>query len=250
MASRFWWYTACNTALRGTLALFCDYKVEGRENMPNSGPLLVVGNHQSNMDPPIVAVSLPRNSRFLAKDGLFWFPPAALFLKAYGAHPVKRDQADYGAYQWVLGQLALPNGVVTMFPEGTRSPSRMRRARPGIASLAIRSGVPILPVGIVGTETFGTYMRVFYPKGRIRVRIGKPFKLAPLPGPASKQALDEITAEIMGRIAVLIPESYHGYYAAPHREWKHTVDLESPDTRTAEVARVRPEAAVAGDRKA
>ncbi|MBI4220515.1 MAG: 1-acyl-sn-glycerol-3-phosphate acyltransferase [Chloroflexi bacterium] len=230
MRFKFWWYTACNAAFRGTLALFCDYRVEGRHNVPRSGPLLVVANHQSNMDPPIMGVSLPRNSRFLAKDGLFWLPPAALFLRAYGAHPVKRDQADFGAYQWVLGQLGLPNGVVTMFPEGTRSPSRMRKARPGIASLAIRSGATILPVGIAGTETFGTYMRVLYPKGRIRVSIGKPFRIAPLPGPASREALEEITTEIMARIAVLIPESYHGHYAqVATREWKYTVELGEGD---------------------
>lgn len=245
MGFRFWWYKACNTALRGTLALFCDYKVEGRENVPRSGPLLIVGNHQSNMDPPIVAVSVPRNSRFLAKDGLFRFLPAALFMRAYGAHPVRRDQVDFRAYQWVLGRLELPNGVVTMFPEGTRSPGKMRRARPGIASLAIKSGVPILPVGICGTETFGTYLRVLYPKGRIRVSIGKPFRLVPLPGPASKQVLEEITTEIMGRIAMLIPDSYHGHYTTQHREWKHTMDLDSSDARTADVTRARRGAAVA-----
>lgn len=230
MGFKFWWYRACNMAFRVTLALFGDYRVEGRKNVPRSGALLVVANHQSNMDPPVMAVSLRRNSRFLAKDGLFWFPPAALFLRAYGAHPVKRDQADFGAYQWVLEQLALPNGVVTMFPEGTRSPNRMRKARPGIASLAIRSGATILPVGITGTETFGTYMRVFYPKGKIRVRIGKPFRIAPLPGPASREVFEEITTEIMGRIAALTPDSYHGHYSpAAAMEWKHTTELGEGD---------------------
>jgi 1-acyl-sn-glycerol-3-phosphate acyltransferase len=247
MRFKFWWYTACNAAFRGTLALFCDYRVEGRKNVPRSGPLLVVANHQSNMDPPIMGVSLTRNSRFLAKDGLFWLPPAALFLRAYGAHPVKRDQADFGAYQWVLGQLALPNGVVTMFPEGTRSPGKMRKARPGIASLALRSGATILPVGITGTETFGTYMRVFYPKGRIRVRIGRPFRIAPLPGPASREALEEITNEIMGRIASLIPESYHGHYApAARMEWKHTIALDEGETAPGSQARQARTGARAG----
>jgi 1-acyl-sn-glycerol-3-phosphate acyltransferase len=227
MAFKFWWYAVCNTAFRGTLALFCDYRVEGRENVPRRGQLLVVANHQSNMDPPIVGVSFPRPSRFLAKDGLFWLPPAALFLRAYGAHPLKRDQADFAAYSWVLEQLALPNGVVTIFPEGTRSPGRMRRARSGIASLALRSGVPIVPVGIAGTETFGSYMRVFYPKGRIHVRIGRPFRLVPLAGPVTRQTLDAITTEIMGRIAELVPDRYHGQYAAAHREWRYTRDLEA-----------------------
>jgi 1-acyl-sn-glycerol-3-phosphate acyltransferase len=153
---------------------------------------------------------------------LFGTLPAALFLRAYGAHPLKRDQADFAAYSWVLEQLALPNGVVTIFPEGTRSPGRMRKARPGIASLAIRSGVPIVPIGIEGTETFHSYMRVLYPKGRIRVRIGQPFRLRQVGGPPNRETLEAMTTEIMGRIALLVPEKYHGHYAAAGREWKYT----------------------------
>lgn len=232
MAFRFWWYKACNTAFRGTLAAFCDYQVEGRHLIPGSGPLLIVANHQSNMDPPIMGVSLTRNSRFLAKDGLFRFPPASLFLRAYGAHPVKRDQVDVGAYQWVIGQLRQPNGTVTIFPEGTRSPGKMRRARPGIASLAIRSGATVLPVGITGTENFGTYMRVFYPAGWIRVRIGYPFRVDANEEASGKQGLEEVTTEIMLRIAALLPSSYHGHYAGHvGQPWKHTRDVNLTDTK-------------------
>ncbi|MBI4220690.1 MAG: 1-acyl-sn-glycerol-3-phosphate acyltransferase [Chloroflexi bacterium] len=231
MAFNFAWYRTCNAALRGTLALFCDFRVEGRENVPRRGPLIVVANHQSNMDPPVVGVSLPRPSRFLAKDGLFRLPPAALFLGAYGAHPVRREQADFGAYQWVLEQLKLPNGVMTIFPEGTRSPGKMRRARPGIAALAARSGATLIPVGITGTETFGTYMRVLYPAGRIHVKIGRPFRLQQLKG-IDKKTMEEITTEIMARVASLIPAQYHGYYATElGRDWKHTIELDGQLTK-------------------
>ncbi|MBI4306857.1 MAG: 1-acyl-sn-glycerol-3-phosphate acyltransferase [Chloroflexi bacterium] len=252
MAFNFAWYRSCNFALRGTLALFSDFRVEGRENVPKRGPLIVVANHQSNMDPPIVAVSLPRTSRFLAKDGLFWFPPSALFLKAYGAHPVRREQADFGAYRWVLGQLALPNGVVTLFPEGTRSPGKMRRARPGIASLATRSGAALLPLGISGTETYGSYMRVFYPAGRIHVKIGRPFRLKPLTS-IDKQTMEEITTEIMARIACLIPSKYHGHYASEtDREWRHTIDFdaESPAAEAGGAPVAEKTSLAAGSRRA
>ena len=116
-----WLYASCNVTQRFTLRAFADWKVTGRENVPSMGPLVVVANHLSNLDPPLLGASLPRRIRFLAKDTLFVGGPLVRwFLGSYGAFPVNRDGADVRAYRWAL-KLLNNDGALVVFPEGTRS---------------------------------------------------------------------------------------------------------------------------------
>lgn len=203
-----------NRALRVTLAMFADFAVEGRENIPDNGPLIVVANHQSNMDPPILAASLRRDTRFLAKDSIFKgiTPLGVWFLRSYGAHPLRRGQMDLAALRWALAELKRPNTTLALFPEGTRNPGAMKKAVSGIVPLAARAGIPILPVGITGVEGMSTWLRVLKPKGTIRVRIGQPFRLN-VNNKLSKTETEAAASEIMGRVALLLPASYRGVYA-------------------------------------
>lgn len=205
-------YSTATTLVRGALRLFGDWKVEGRECVPPMGPLLVVSNHQSNMDPPILAASIPRRINFMAKRGLFHYPVVSLFLKAYGTFPLNRDGGDLAAIQWSIKMLSR-DAALGIFPEGTRSPGAMRKAIPGIALVALRSGAPILPVGITGTERIGPLWQVAIPRGEFRVRIGQPFSIPPLEGRVSREQMEAITTMIMERVAALLPESYRGVYA-------------------------------------
>ena len=116
------------------------------------------------------------------------------------------------AYRWVVDQLNNDRAVV-LFPEGTRSPNGMREAKQGVAQIALRAGVPILPIGITGTERMGSWARVFFPRGAIRVSIGKKFRLPEIEGKPTREYLDSMTLLIMGRIAELLPEQYQGAYA-------------------------------------
>ena len=206
-------YSAANWSLRRTAGFFADYKVSGKDIVPKSGPLIVVANHQSNMDPPILAASVPRRLKFLAKAEIFEWGWAAFLLNAWGAFPVHRGETDRGAYEWLLRELTTPKGAVALFPEGTRSPRGMRGAKRGVATLALRSGAALLPVGLTGTETMSNYLRVLNPTGTIRVNIGRPFAIHAGWAPESRDGLDALTAEIMGRVAGLLPKGYRGVYA-------------------------------------
>ena len=89
----------------------------------------------------------------------------------------------------------------------------MRQAIPGIALIALRSGAPILPVGMTGTERTGPPWQVAIPTGEFRVKIGQPFSIPPIEGKVSREQLEAITTMIMERVAALLPESYRGVYA-------------------------------------
>ena len=209
-------YYVSNFLQRITLRLFADYSVEGSEHVPPMGPLIVVANHQSNMDPPLLATSFPRRIRFLAKDTIFRGPAARWFLTSYGAIPLNRAGVDVRAFRHAMRELDA-GGVVTVFPEGTRSPGAMRRAHSGVARLALLSQAPLLPVGITGTENIGHWMRVVNPTGRLHVRIGSAFTIPPIDGRPSKDALNSMTEMVMRRVADLLPESYRGVYGAGSR---------------------------------
>ena len=193
------------------LRLLADWRVSGRENVPPMGPLIVVANHRSNFDPSLLSTSLPRRIRFLAKEDLFRQPLARWFLRSYGAHPLNRGRVDVSAYRWTLDQLALDRAVV-LFPEGTRSRGGMKKAKTGVARIAIKTQAPILPVGITGTERLRSPARVFNPTGTLRVNIGTVFTVPNIEGRLAVEVLDSITSMIMQRVAALLPPDQRGAY--------------------------------------
>jgi 1-acyl-sn-glycerol-3-phosphate acyltransferase len=198
------------------LRTFADWRVTGRGNVPPYGPLIIVANHQSYFDSPLLSTSIPRRTRFLAKDALFKGPVVSWLLRSYGAYPLSRNSADIGAYRWALRQLERDRAIA-LFPEGTRTLGGMRKAHPGVALLALRSQAPILPVGITGTERLGSIFRVFKPTGTVGVNMGAPFSLPNVDGNPGREVLDSLTEMIMQRIAALLPKAYHGVYAITPR---------------------------------
>ena len=205
-------YKASNVAQKITLGVFADYKVTGKEHVPLDGPLIIVANHQSNLDPAFLSPSLPRRIRFLAKDSIFRVPLANWFLRTYGAFPLNRDGVDITAHRWSVAHLK-SGGALALFPEGTRNPRGMGLAHPGVARLALSTKTRLLPVGITGTEGLGSVLRVFNPTGRIRMNIGEPFELPPVEGRPGKDEMEAITGMIMRRIAALLPAEYRGMYS-------------------------------------
>ena len=208
-----WVFSVCATAQRGTLRAFADCTVTGVENVPPVGPLIVVCNHQSYVDPSFLASLFPRRVWFLAKHTLFSTSIGNWFFRNWGAYPLRREAADPRAYRWMLDMLSRDQ-VIALFPEGTRSPGAMRRAVPGVERLALKSQAPILPVGMTGTEGLENWRRLCVPARRIRIEIGQAFSLPAIEGRPTREVLAGLNDMIMGRVAELLPVSYRGVYGS------------------------------------
>jgi 1-acyl-sn-glycerol-3-phosphate acyltransferase len=207
-------YQAGTALARLCFTAFANWTVEGREAVPPRGPLIVVSNHLSNADPPFLAASLPRRLHFMGKRELFAVPPVGALLRAIGVHPMNREGVDVAALRWNLNLLK-NDGVVALFPEGTRSRTKgMIRGRSGVAYLAIKSQAPVLPVAVMGTERIGSYARLPMPLCSVTVRVGQPFSLPIIEGKMPRPVLEDLTTMIMSRVAALLPPEYRGYYAA------------------------------------
>ena len=193
------------------LRILVRREVRGTENVPTEGPLIVIANHLNIADPPILSASLQRRIVYMAKEESFRHPIQGPLVRGFRAFPVRRGQLDRRALRW--SQQTLKEGLALgMFPEGTRSKTAtLQPARSGTALIALRSGAPILPVGITGTEKILGVSFIF---GRVRiiVNIGKPFTLPPVDGKLTKAQLASTTEVIMRRVAELLPESYKGVY--------------------------------------
>ena len=206
-----WFYYVARVIVRVILKLLTRCQVKGRENIPSQGPLLIVANHLSLVDPPLLSVSFSRKVIFMAKKELFRFKLIGYFIGSFGAFSVHRGRLDRKAmrqaYQVLADGLAL-----VMFPEGTRSRSgRLQPAFPGPALIAMRSGAPILPVGIIGTEKIKGVTGLLR-RPQITVNVGHPFHLPPANSRLTKAELAELTNSIMERIAELLPLEYRGDY--------------------------------------
>ncbi len=206
-----WFYYVARLLVRMLLLLLTRWQVKGIENVPSQGPVLVVANHLNLADPPLLFVSLGRKVVFMAKEELFRSRFIGYFISGLGAFPVHRGQLDRKALRRA-DQLLADGMVLVTFPEGTRSKSgQLQPAFSGSALIALRSGVPILPVGITGTERIkGVAWLLRCP--RVTVNIGQPFHLPLAGSKLTKVELVRLTNYTMGRIAELLPQEYRGNY--------------------------------------
>jgi len=212
-----WLYYAAKPIVRTLLFLLTRRQVKGRENIPSQGPFLVVANHVNLIDVPLVGVSLNRRLIFMTKKQLFRFRWIGYLVGSLGGFPVYREQLDRKALRQA-NQVLADGQALFIFPEGTRSRGgQLQHAFPGSALIAFRSGAPILPVAITGTEQLRTDRlrgaTWLLRRPRIRLTIGRPFHLPPVNGRLTKTKLTELTNFIMGHIAELLPVEYRGVYA-------------------------------------
>lgn len=204
-----WFYYAGRVGMKILLHLLTDYQVRGRENVPGRGPVLVVANHLNMADPPLLGVSLGRRTVFMAKEELFRSRLSGYFIRSFGAFPVHRGRIPVKAFRQASEALAGGLALV-MFPEGARSKdARLQRAYPGPALIAFDNNVPVLPVGITGTEKIAGKSWILR-RPRIMVNIGRAFYPPPNSNKMTKEELSHFTDSIMEHIAELLPPEYRG----------------------------------------
>jgi 1-acyl-sn-glycerol-3-phosphate acyltransferase len=177
-------------------------KFEGRENVPHGG-CLIVSNHASYLDPTTVGWAVGREIFYLGRKTLFKPPVMNWFLPMCNVIPVDREGGESSGLRKIIRMLRSGDAVL-LFPEGTRTPDgAIQPAEPGAGLVALKSGVPVLPVRVFGTFECLSRHQKRLRFGPIRVVIGKPY-LPPLPERGrEKEAFGPVAQEMMNRIAEL-----------------------------------------------
>jgi 1-acyl-sn-glycerol-3-phosphate acyltransferase len=200
--------------IRAAFFVLSDFRIIGQENLPKSGPLIVVANHFHFTDPVAVIRATTWPLDFLGGFQLIDTPPALGWIpKLWGYYTVRRGAASRTAMRASMAVLA-QRGVLGIFPEGGSWASVLRPARPGTAYLAAQSGAPLLPIGLDGLVDL--FPRLYQRRrAPVTVRIGQPFGpfQAEGQGEARRSQLEKIGTEIMKHIAELIPPERRGVFS-------------------------------------
>ncbi|OBI16023.1 acyl-phosphate glycerol 3-phosphate acyltransferase [Mycobacterium sp. E2462] len=204
------------------LSLLGRPKVEGLEHIPSTGPAILASNHLAVMDSFYLPLVVRRRITFLAKSEYFtgtglkgWFQ--RWFFTAVGQVPIDRTDADSARAALTTAEQVLKQGkLLGMYPEGTRSPDgRLYKGKTGLARLALHTGVPVIPVAMIGTDVVnppGTNMLRF---GRVTVRFGKPMDFSRFEGLAGNRFIERaVTDEVIYELMGLSGQEYVDIYAA------------------------------------
>jgi 1-acyl-sn-glycerol-3-phosphate acyltransferase len=144
------WYAVMRLPVFCFALLYFRVRCHGRHNIPKSGGVLILANHQSHLDPPLVGMMVPRRVNYVARDTLFKNPLFAALIRSLDAIPIDREGLGLSGLKETMRRLKRGE-MVLLFPEGTRShDGEVHAFKPGFSALVQRTGVPILPVGLDG----------------------------------------------------------------------------------------------------
>jgi 1-acyl-sn-glycerol-3-phosphate acyltransferase len=196
-------------AVAGALHLMADIRAHHMDRCPPRGPVMLVSNHLSYFDIPLIGAWTPRTTLFFSKAEVHRWPVIGLIAARYGTIFVRRGESDRQAIRDALS--ALSGGqLVGVFPEGHRSHGRgLLPAQPGVALLALRGGATVWPVGVTGSEHIFKRRRP-----EVTLTGGEPFDplaVAQMEH-GEKPSHQQVADTIMRRVAALLPEEYRGEY--------------------------------------
>ena len=191
-------YIIAKTACRLFYALFFRLRIKGLENIPMEGGAILCANHISNFDPVTIAISIPRQPRYMAKKELFQVPVLGWLIARLKAFPVDRSIADMSAFKKAV-QVLKGGEMVGMFAQGTRvKPGEEKAAKAGVALFAMKGNAPVIPVAISGS------MKLF---SKVTITFGEPLTLDEYRGKRlNSEALDSITEIVMASVKNLLSQ--------------------------------------------
>lgn len=199
-------YNIIRVLFRFIFFVFFRWRIVGIENIPANGAAIIAANHISNWDPPLIGTAIPRPMHFMAKEELFKNAVLKRVISALGAFPVKRGAADRNAIRTAIHLLEGGN-VLGLFPEGTRSKNGMLgEPEQGLAMIAIKTGAPVIPAAIFGTNKVWS-ATCWFP--RFEVHFAKPIPVAK--GKATKEDIAELSNLIMQEIDTLLKNNQCHY---------------------------------------
>ncbi len=187
--------------------------VDGWENIPADGPVIMMGNHIAVVDPVFMISFYPdRDVVPLAKIEAFSQPILRYFVGHWGAIPVNRQEADLRALKSALEHIQ-QGYVVMLYAEGTRSKTGLIQGKEGSAYLALKTGATVVPVAMWGTQKFPRTWFTDFRRTPIYIRFGHPFHFRHDGGKPSREEFRAMTDEAMYQISALLPEKWRGVYS-------------------------------------
>jgi 1-acyl-sn-glycerol-3-phosphate acyltransferase len=195
----FWFARLVRATLGKVLLAVFRVRLVGGENIPATGAVLA-GNHISYADPALLWCAVPDPAHFMAKSELWGYPVLGWGLDMFWAFPVDRGSADRAAIAQATSFLAAGESVA-IFPEGTRNKDGGAEAQGGAAFIALRAGVPVVPIGLAGTELIKPPGARFVHFPRVTISVGRPVGGEQFEGLGRKERVEAMTAEVMRRIA-------------------------------------------------
>jgi 1-acyl-sn-glycerol-3-phosphate acyltransferase len=205
-------YVFARTVVRLVRPLIARLHVVGAENVPASGPVILAVNHIAWIDIPLASLAVPRVTHYMAKIELFNQPVLGGIIRWLGAFPVRRGEGDRESLR-VAERLLAQGKILSIFPEGHRSGGQLIAAHPGTSLIALRTGVPVVPVAISGTEQVFKRFRFGPWAPQVTINYGRPFVLETSGPRRTREELSSSTDAIMYHIAELLPPTYRGVYA-------------------------------------
>jgi 1-acyl-sn-glycerol-3-phosphate acyltransferase len=223
------WYWLFKYIFMGPLlSLLGRPKVEGLEYVPDSGPVILASNHLAVADSFYLPLVVRRRITFLAKQEYFtgtglkgWF--TRWFYTAAGQVPIDRTDADAAQNALETAKRLLQQGkLLGMYPEGTRSPDgRLYKGKTGLARLALETGVPVIPVAMIGTDVVNPPGSKTWRFGRVSVRFGKPMDFSRFDGLAGNRFIERaVVDEVIYELMKLSGQEYVDIYASSIKEGK------------------------------